>query len=191
MVKKKVNDILQNTRQVTIKKNFKSQKNKTQVKRMPSNAQLGTSELNIGKVLLWTKARLHLKCNTWLCHSHTAREQTLPNQQSVPALHLKTNKQNKIKNSWERVRLDKKPPQLQQVSLILIPNTFAVRGQNFSLWHHGQTWNSRKLLMKKQICNGHCMPQNVHLHVLAARLHWSNISRMLLLLKEKKGWNKS
>lgn len=37
---------------------------KNKGKRMPSNAQLGTSELNTGKVLLWKKAVLHLKCNT-------------------------------------------------------------------------------------------------------------------------------
>lgn len=153
---------------------------------MPSNAQLGTSELNTGKVLLWKKAVLHLKCNTWLCHCHTAKR-TNPSKPPVsPCIAFKKKRQkNKKKNSWERVRLDKKPPQLQQASLIFVPIKFAVRGQNFSLWHHGQTWNSRKLLMRKQICNGHSMPQNVPLHVLAVGLHWSNTCRMLHLLKEK------
>lgn len=51
---------LYKTQQVKKKKN----QTNNEEKRMPSNAQLGTSELNTGKVLLWTKAILHLKCNT-------------------------------------------------------------------------------------------------------------------------------
>lgn len=155
---------------------------------MPFNAQLGTSELNTGKVLPWTKAILHLKCNSWLCHSYTTKR-TNPSKPLVsPCIAFKT-KQNKTKSSWERVRLDKKPPQLQQASLIFVLSKCAVRGQNFSLWHHGQTWNSRKLLMRKQICNGHCMPQIVCPLVLSVGLHWSNTSHMLHLLKGKIAWN--
>lgn len=157
-------------------------------KKMPSNAQPGTSELNTGKVFLWTKAILHLKCNIWLCHFHTTKR-TNPSKSSVSPCIAFKNKQIKQKNSWERVRLDKKLPQLQQASLIFVPSKFSVRGQNFSLWHHGQTWNSRKLLMRKQICNGHCTPQTVPLCGLAVGLHWSNTDHTLHLLKKKKAWN--